>query len=199
MLLAHTLYSFYFITMYSTARNCMQFGVQVLSAANVPYPQNFEPSNKLLRFIGIIVLTSICLLHYFSGKVGRAMNQVFAFVKIGLLLIVLVAGIRHAVPGFRRADWSQPANPNVSSSATAFLYIVFSFAGWENATFVSGEIPSYDVLRRGCLSAVWIVGLLYVFVNLVFVSRRSCEIVALITSIVTCCSIRDGRARKKVY
>jgi amino acid transporter len=147
----------------------MQFGVQILTAANVPYPENFEPDNRLLRFFGVIILTFICLIHFFSGRVGRAMNQAFAFVKIALLLIVLGAGIHFTRGRFVRKDWFQSPNPNPSSSATAFLYIVFSFAGWENATFVSGEVPSNKVLRKGCLLAVSIVGSLYVLINLVFV------------------------------
>lgn len=189
MLLAHTIYSFYFITMYSTARNCMQFGVQVLTAGNVPYPPNFEPSNRLLRFIGVVVLTAICLVHYFSGRVGRAMNQVFAFIKIILLLIVLGAGIRYARFNFVSEDWFRPANPNASSSATAFLYVVFSFAGWENATFVSGEIPDNAVLRKGCLWAVWVVGLLYVLVNLIFVRNLRLVTLSKLITVVTCCTI----------
>ena len=148
----------------------MQFANQVLSSANVPYPENFEANPKVLRFIAVVILSFFCLLHYFSGRVGRALNQVLAFIKIGLLLVVFFAGIKYAKIHFVKEDWSISPNPNASSSATAFLYIVFSFSGWENATFVSGEIPNNRVLRRGFISAVWIVGLLYLFVNLIFVS-----------------------------
>lgn len=151
----------------------MQFANQVLSSANVPYREGFEPNSKLLRFIAVVILTFFCLLHYFSARVGRALNQVLAFTKIGLLLIVVFAGVARAAKHFNKDDWSRAPNSNHSSSATAFLYILYSFSGWENATFVSGEIETNKILRRGFISAVWIVGMLYMLVNVVFVSLTS--------------------------
>jgi amino acid transporter len=80
-------------------------------------------------------LTFFCLLHYFSGRVGRALNQILAFIKTVMLFIVFIAGIVRA-GGHFKADWSLEPSAGPSSSATAFLLILFSFSGWENATFV---------------------------------------------------------------
>lgn len=140
-LLSYTIYSFYFILMYNTATNNMQFAKQVLvcAAGDVTDP---SPDPRALRFIAVVALTFFCLLHYFSGRVGRDLNQVLAFIKVTFLLVVFFAGIARASHHFK-ADWHQNPNPDVSSSATAFLYIIFSFSGWENATFVCGQIPSH--------------------------------------------------------
>jgi amino acid transporter len=112
----------------------MQFANQVLlcTAADVT---NFSPDPRVLRLIAVVALSFFCLLHYFSGRAGRDLNQVLAFIKVGFLLVLFFAGIARASHHFE-ADWSHKANPNASSSATAFLYIIFSFSGWENATFV---------------------------------------------------------------
>jgi hypothetical protein len=52
-----------------------------------------------------------------------------------LLVIVFFAGIARASRHYT-IDWGIQANKDASGSAIAFLYIVFSFSGWENATFV---------------------------------------------------------------
>jgi amino acid transporter len=184
MLFTYTIYAFCFVFLYNSATNAMQFANQVLISSAGPNP-NYVPDQRLLRFIAVSALTFVCLLHYFSGRAGRALNQVLAMLKIVMLVVVLVAGIVR-VSGQVKTDWSLEASTVPSSSATAFLQILFSFSGWENATFVSnhsnplldscllfkvtGEIANHQILKRGFISAVWIVGILYVLVNLVFVS-----------------------------
>lgn len=112
----------------------MQFAKQVLvCAAGDTLEPTLDP--RALRFIAIVALSFFVLLHYFSGRAGRDLNQILAFIKITLLVIVFFAGIARASNNYT-ADWGTPANKDASSSAIAFLYIVFSFTGWENATFV---------------------------------------------------------------
>jgi len=117
----------------------MQFANQVLVCA-AGDTLNPEPDPRALRFIAIVAMSFFCLLHYFSGRVGRDINQVLAFIKICLLLIVFCAGIGRAIHHYT-ADWHHNPNPNRSTSATAFLYVIFSFSGWENAAFVSNNRP----------------------------------------------------------
>jgi len=125
--------------MYNTATNSMQLANQVLISANIKTP-SFQPDVRELRFIAIVALSFFCLMHYFSGHAGRTLNQIFALFKVILLVIVFFAGIVRASHHYT-ADWTQPSNPDRSSSATAFLLIVFSFTGWENAIFVSDSPP----------------------------------------------------------
>lgn len=126
----------------------MQFSNQILISANINDP-TYVPDGRLLRFIAIISLAFFCLLHYFSGHAGRTLNQILAFFKICLLLIVFAAGCVRAGLNYT-PDWTQPSNPDRSSSALAFLLIVFSYTGWENATFVRPSLrewPSLLTLR----------------------------------------------------
>jgi amino acid transporter len=138
---AYIIYTFYFVFMYNTATNSMQFANQVLISANI-HDTAYVPEGRLLRFIAIVALSFFCLLHYFSGRTGRALNQILAAFKVCLLLIVLFAGIVRASHHFE-PDWSRHASSTgrSSASASAFLLIVFSFTGWENATFVRSILP----------------------------------------------------------
>ncbi|OBT52025.1 hypothetical protein VE04_06969, partial [Pseudogymnoascus sp. 24MN13] len=165
-LFAYTLYTFYFVLLYNTATNSMQFAKQVLvCAAGDTLEPTLDP--RALRFIAMVALSFFVLLHYFSGRAGRDLNQILAFIKITLLVIVFFAGIARASDHYA-ADWGIPPNKDSSSSAIAFLYIMFSFTGWENATFVGGEIADHKILKKGFIWAVCIVGVLYILINFIF-------------------------------
>jgi amino acid transporter len=136
---AYIIYTFYFVFTYNTATNSMQLANQVLISANIN-DIAYRPDGRLLRFIAVVALSFFCLLHYFSGRAGRTLNQVLAAFKICMLIIVFIAGISRASHHFK-ADWGQHTSStgitgSGSSSARAFLLIIFTFTGWENATFV---------------------------------------------------------------
>jgi len=115
----------------------MQFANQVLITAAGPNPQ-YVPDQRLLRFIAVSVVTFICLLHFFSGGAGRALNQIFAVLKMILLFVLSIAGIVY-LSGHVTVEWSLKPSTVPSSSATAFLQVLFTYSGWENATLVSNQ------------------------------------------------------------
>jgi amino acid transporter len=137
MLLTYTIYAFCFVLLYNTSTGAMQFANQVLITAAGPNPQ-YVPDQRLLRFIAVSLLTFICLLHYFSGRAGRAVNQIFALFKIILLSVLSIAGFVY-LSGHATAEWSLKPSTVPSSSATAFLQVLFTYSGWENATLVSNQ------------------------------------------------------------
>jgi len=126
----------------------MHFSNQVLISANINNP-TYVPDGRLLRFIAIVSMAFFCLIHYFSGHAGRTLNQILAFFKVCLLLIVFVAGCVRAAHHYT-PDWTKPSNEDRSSSALAFLLVVFSFTGWENATFVRPSLREWLSLLTRC-------------------------------------------------
>jgi hypothetical protein len=124
-----------------------------------------ETSNEInldvMRLIGVNVLTLICLLQYFSPGFGRVMNKWLAFFKI-----VFLFGLIGVADRAKDAsdDWlvthptsvEQENNPNIGKPtnlafAKALLAVLFSFEGWENATFVSLSchlLASFSLLFR---------------------------------------------------
>lgn len=161
-LLAFIIYSIAFIVFFNSGSNSLQFGRMILlcidakDTANSNNPgetnqdQN-ESSNEInldvMRLIGVNVLTLICLLQYFSPGFGRFMNKWLAFLKIVFLFgLIGVAGRAKDASD----DWfvthptavEQENNSNIGKPpdlafAKALLAVLFSFEGWENATFVS--------------------------------------------------------------
>jgi amino acid transporter len=92
-----------------------------------------------VRFIGIFALMMICLIQLFSSRAGRVLNRFFALVKITFLLVLFVSGCVYISKHAGRTHFTEKI-PNLPAFnyAQALLVVLYSFDGWENATFVSG-------------------------------------------------------------
>lgn len=103
-----------------------------------------NPDLRVLRLIAVVMVTVVCLLHYFSAHMGRDLNVVLAVSKVVTLSILFIAGAIKAnkehVHDFNQVNLN--TSTSSSSTATAFILIVFAFQGWENATFVSRTGPN---------------------------------------------------------
>ncbi|KXH64044.1 high-affinity methionine permease [Colletotrichum nymphaeae SA-01] len=170
-LLATTLYAFYFVFVYTTSTNAMQFAAQVLLASSGRVRlEETTPDENSLRFLAVAVTTAVCMMLYLSNSNSRLINRATALLKLLLLLIIACFGMSFLVRVHSYTDDWYPAEPVPESLnsepkwQTAFITILYSFHGWENATLVSGEIPSFSVLRKGTQWAVAIVGVAYLLI-----------------------------------
>jgi amino acid transporter len=121
----------------------MRFADFVLQCAIDP---NAIEDERLLRFLAVVILTFLCALHYRSARMARKLNVTLAGLKIVMLIVVMVAGAVKASK--ERVSWSETTSDEASSTAAAFLLILFSFGGWENATFVrASSIKSCKVRK----------------------------------------------------
>ncbi|KAI5365999.1 putative amino acid/polyamine transporter I [Septoria linicola] len=170
-LLAYTLYAFYFVFLYTSTANCMNFARFVLAAANTSYfsRDGLDENQRLVRFMAVVAITSICILLYVSNTKSKLVNQATAGAKILLLLGAIFAGAAYIgkeqsagrLSGSSE-QWSMTATTGAVRWPLALITVLFSYHGWENATLVAGEVDSFKVLRRGFLLAVFGVGALYI-------------------------------------
>ncbi|RSL84282.1 hypothetical protein CEP51_004019 [Fusarium floridanum] len=180
-LLVYIIYSISFVLFFNSGTNSMQFGRMALICITTGRKGDTDDvstdvDRDGMRFIGVFVLSLICLSQYFSARFGRSLNKTLAVLKILMLLGLLVtAGI--AASGEKASgDWSTYHGKNDTekgystgiSTAKAFLSVLFSFQGWENATFVTGEIREHSVLRKGFIIAVVTVGCFYLTITAAF-------------------------------
>jgi len=180
-LLAYIIYALAFIIFFNSATNSQQFGRMILLCIHADKgdnDDNFRDDQHLMRYIAVTILSIICLTQFFSPGFGRRLNKFLAVVKIGFLLGLIAVGLaaigrdfysqsNSGLPLNRGEDWSERRGVGSKVSfAKALLVVLFSFEGWENATFVAGEIPrsKQRVLRRGFLTAACTVGSLYLLV-----------------------------------
>lgn len=135
-LLLYTWYTIYFVTLYTTCSNSLQFAKQVLIAADVGDP---SPDRRLICFIAFTVTSAVCLLLYFDSQTSRYVNSGTALAKVILLLVVLGAGCQYLrTHSIDPKPWSEASRTvNEPDRFQGLLLVFFSYHGWENATFVS--------------------------------------------------------------
>lgn len=111
-----------------------------------------NPDQRVLRLIAVVMVTVICLLHYFSARMGRDLNVVLAVFKLVILCVLFIAGAIKAnkehVQDFNQVNLN--TSTSSSSAAAAFILILYSFQGWENATFVSCTGSNFLTIASWC-------------------------------------------------
>jgi amino acid transporter len=138
-LLAYTCYAFLFVGLFNSGTNCLQIGRETLIAI---HPDE-EPNGSLVRFIGVFALMMICLIQLFSSRAGRVMNRFFALMKITFLIVLFVFGCAYiGKHGGQTHFMEKTPNLPTFNYAQALVVVLYSYDGWENATFVSGSLCS---------------------------------------------------------
>ncbi|GAB7325315.1 hypothetical protein MBLNU13_g09365t2 [Cladosporium sp. NU13] len=128
-----------------TGGELIYFANQVLLAARPDEINGNDNVQRLMRFLAVTVTTAVCLLLYVSDAKSRLLNKATAFAKVLLLVIVIGFGANYLHNhGSHDLDWMETA-PNTSKTLparswqSAFITVLFSFHGWENATLFFGR------------------------------------------------------------
>jgi amino acid transporter len=133
-LLAYTCYAALFVGVFNSATNIMQIGRETLIAIS----PDKDPNGDLMRFIGIFALIIICLIQLFSSRAGRVLNRFLALVKITFLIVLFGFGCAYISKYGGQTHFTEKIQGITSFNyAQALLVVLYSYDGWENATFVS--------------------------------------------------------------
>ena len=149
--LASCIFAVFFVLLGDTAPNTIAFAKHILVAFD---DANEDPDYRLQKSVALVCISFICLIHFFSRKMGIFMNNALAAYKVCLLLFVVVAGficLTGAGGGGHKRDEYGKVNlehPFAHSSgspyayASAMLSVLFAYQGWENANYVGPAIPT---------------------------------------------------------
>lgn len=130
------------------AGNAINFAVRLLRATG-----DTEPNEGAVRAIAIAVATLTCFIHAFSRRGGIYLNNMFAIVKISILLLIVFIAIAVGAGAFpdtknvisENTDTKKSfhaENTHVNGYAHAFLAVIFSFWGFEQPNYIMGEISN---------------------------------------------------------
>ena len=119
--------------------------------------------------IGIVWLVSI--VHLLGIHSGAALQNISTFIKLGLIVVLIVAGLLVSDP--------QPVSFTPSMAdigmitgapfAISLVFVLYAYSGWNAATYIAGEIRDPERnLPRSILAGVLIVTVLYVALNATF-------------------------------
>lgn len=148
------MYGIVFILLGNLSGNAIALGQYVMLAAGYS-DQNNELTASHGSVIGIAVatLTACVLVHMSSRRGGILLNNAFAIFKVLMFLVILILGF--AVRGGANFSKVQPppakiGNENfetktsfsavassVSSFTTSFLYVLYTYSGFEQPFYVS--------------------------------------------------------------
>ncbi len=145
----------------------------------VPFESNDWPvwasaaiRQMVYAIAAVIVLSAINLIGLRQGK--RVQNILTVVKVLGLLAIVSLAFF---VPAAQESNWSADAAAVVPIASTAggwllaMVFIMFSFGGWNDLSFIANEIKSPEKnLFRSLICGSVIVTAIYLVVNVAFVT-----------------------------
>jgi hypothetical protein len=141
------MYGIVFIILGNLSGNAIAFGIYVMSAAGYD-----DPSRGSVIGLAIGALSCACLVHVASRRGGIILNNIFAVVKVAILLLIIILGfIRsrgYAFGGHANANDFPTANfelnksfkgdmQNAPSFADALLLSVFTYSGFKQPFYVS--------------------------------------------------------------
>lgn len=130
------------------------------------FSDNTNPDYRLQKFVALVCITFICLIHLFSRKMGIYVNNTLALYKVTLLVFVVLAGfVCLGGGGGKRIENGdtygaknlEDAFSNSSKSpydyANAMLHILYSYQGWENANYVGKHQALRFTMNMGNIDA----------------------------------------------
>jgi APA family basic amino acid/polyamine antiporter len=121
--------------------------------------------------ISLLLIWIITLVHLFGLRVEEMFQNASTFLKIGLILVLIVAGLLIANPQILHMN----PGPNVVATlvsppfAISLVYVMYAYSGWNAATYITEEV------RNAAKNVPWAlligtvaVTVLYLMLNYVF-------------------------------
>jgi APA family basic amino acid/polyamine antiporter len=132
-----------------------------------PLPQT------LLAILAIVALSAI---HAFGGKSSRRVQNLLAFSSVGVILILIIAGLSRQERGIEHA---QPRLYEFSNWLLALVPVMFTYSGWNAAVYLAEEVHGAERnVRKALLIGTACVICIYSLLNIVYLRVLPVNLVA---------------------
>jgi APA family basic amino acid/polyamine antiporter len=143
--------------------------IAVLSLAFSHYLSFFIPLDNTWRTItSIITIALLTTLNVFRAKFGEIFSNIFTGLKIIGILIIICTGffLGNSDISFKDFGFTTPSAAGLSSFGVALTGVLFSYGGWQHASFLAGETrnPSRNV-PIAMITGAAVVTFIYLLVN----------------------------------
>jgi len=149
--------------------------VALASMAFGEYLAIYTGIDKIL--LAAIAVISITFLHTFSIKHSSVLQNTTTIFKLLIITVIVVFGL--TVSSTESAyDWSGLWQNEIllPGFAVSFVYVTFSYSGWNAASYIAEEIKSpLKNIPKALLTGTLIVSFLYVLLNLVFLKHSTLQ------------------------
>jgi APA family basic amino acid/polyamine antiporter len=146
--------------------------IAVLSLAFSYYLSFFIPMNDTWKIMtSIIVISFLTTLNVLRAKFGEMFSNIFTSLKILGILIIICVGLFYGKSeiSFKvlGSGLSSSRNAGLSSFGVALVGVLFSYGGWQHASFLAGETknPTRNVPIAMIAGAI-VVTIIYMLVNI---------------------------------
>ncbi|MBS0235569.1 MAG: amino acid permease [Proteobacteria bacterium] len=129
----------------------------------------FPGASPLL--LGLAVVWVVTFIHLTGVKHSSKFQNISTFIKGGLILALIVAGLAYGVPQSISFAPTEGDLGYIASApfAVSLVFVMYAYSGWNAATYIAGEIREPAVsLPRSIIAATIIVIACYVALNAVF-------------------------------
>jgi APA family basic amino acid/polyamine antiporter len=144
--------------------------IAVLSLAFSHYLSFFIPMENTWKIItSIITISLLTALNVFRAKFGEIFSNIFTGFKIIGILIIIFSGIflGNRNLSFNDLGFTAPTGAGLSAFGVALTGVLFSYGGWQHASFLAGETknPARNV-PIAMITGATVVTLIYLLVNI---------------------------------
>ena len=124
-------------------------------------------------FLALLAILLISVFHSISLRRSSLVQNTTTILKVGLILILLYFGItRTSEASSFIWDGGWKGEIFIPAFAVSFVYVTFSYSGWNAAAYIVDEIKNVRKnLPRALLLGTVIVSILYIALNLVFLKH----------------------------
>lgn len=127
-------------------------------------------SDAVFRLLAAAFLVVFSLLHIRGQSLGSRVQDVTTIVKVALLAAVALGGLASGRGSFANLAAESPGSVSWGVLAISLVYVMFSFSGWNAATYLAGEVREPGrTLPRALLLGCGGVTALYLLLNVVYV------------------------------
>ena len=144
-----------------------------MAAVAVTFAQYFvQLTHVPIRYphLAAIVLAILTIINCFGVRAGGTVQNVLMVLKIAAIVGLVACGFLLG-DAVSTNDVLSTSNASLQAFGLALVPVIFSYGGWQTATFVAGEIKEpRKNLPRGLIIGVIAVVLLYVAANVVYLS-----------------------------
>jgi len=127
--------------------------------------------------LATFTIVSISLIHSISIKRSSLLQNLSTSFKVILILIFVYFGLSHA-PEASALQWDSGWKNEIilPAFAVSFVYVTFSYSGWNAAAYIVDEIrEARKNLPKALLFGTIIVSVLYLLLNFVFLLQNPLE------------------------
>ncbi len=149
--------------------------IALAGIALVKYAHIFPTISPIITASFTIIF--ITLFHLINLKSSERFQNITTSFKVVLILVFILFGLFHTNPE-NALDFSNSWQSEIfyPGFAVSFVYVTFSYSGWNAAAYITDEIknPTKN-LPRALLLGTILVSVIYILLNLVFLKNASLE------------------------